>query len=67
MTSLTIGKYHKGYSQVEYLVRLGGGDWPSDDNLITICDGTVPPKRRHFGGSVESLPDGIKHVAVYID
>ena len=62
---ITIGLYRRGHSQCEYTVRLDLGQWPSDKDLITVCDGTIPPEERHFGGRVEHLPNDLKHVVVY--
>lgn len=38
-----------------FLVQLIEGQWPGDDDLITLCDGDIPPERNHFGGKVSPL------------
>jgi hypothetical protein len=66
-TNLTIGIQRRGLSQCKYIVRLDLGQWPSDDDLLALCDGTVPPERRHFSGLVKNLDKGLKYVVVYTD
>ena len=51
-----------------YSVDLMGGVWPSDNDLITICDGDDPQCPRHFGGSVKKTPNcESASVVVYVD
>jgi len=62
----TISRTYHGYSMSEYDVRLLEGDWPADNDMITICDGDEPPHSRHFGGTVTKSGD-LAHVTVYTD
>ena len=59
--------YH-GYSEHRFHVELVEGEWPTDNDLITLCDGDTPPASRHFGGHVRKGPDGKSaEVSVYVD
>ncbi len=50
----------------EYDVVLCSGEWPSDEDLITICDGHFP-EVSHFGGKVMKCDTLRRFVAVYVD
>lgn len=50
-----------------YVVTLVSGLWPGNDDLIALCDRTIPPARSPFGGVVKSWADGRKFVTVYVD
>jgi hypothetical protein len=47
-----IKRTRHGTASSDYVVELVGGEWPSDHDMITICDGDEPPNSRHFGGRV---------------
>lgn len=73
---LAIELYKNNVGHKVFQVRLLDGFWPSDDDLITICDnGTglnVKTHRFHFGGNVSrtranSKNDPIRMVVVYTD
>ena len=50
-----------------YIVELLSGIFPSDNDLITICDeGKFDGVSCHFGGNVTGS-DTIKKVEVYVD
>ena len=67
-SQLSIKMTYHGYSEHRFRVELMGGEWPSDDDLITICDGDTPPHSRHFGGRVSKSTDGRSaDVTVYVD
>jgi hypothetical protein len=66
-TVLSIALIRRALTRGGYIVRLDKGVWPSDDDLITLCDGATPPKRFHFGGEVEDLSKDHKRIVVYID
>jgi len=62
----TISRTYHGYSMSRYNVKLLEGEWPADNDMITICDGDEPPHARHFGGSVTKNGD-LAYVTVYTD
>lgn len=62
----TVQFKRKGYAHDDYTVILDEGEWPSDDDLLTICDGDIPPHARHFGGTV-SKSGNKASVTVYTD
>lgn len=65
---LAIRMTYHGTSTHSFHVDLAGGEWPSDHDLITLCDGDTPPKSRHFGGTVHKSADGKSaEVSVYVD
>jgi hypothetical protein len=65
---LSIKMVYHGYSEHRFHVELVGGEWPSDNDLITLCDGDMPPHSRHFGGRVSKSTDGkAADVTVYVD
>lgn len=55
-TTLKIELYFSGRAHKEFDVRIVDGHWPSDKDLITLCDGGDPEKpeedQLHSGGSV---------------
>jgi hypothetical protein len=57
----------KQAAKTTYSAELIEGEWPSDDDLITLADGTIPPKGFHFGGVVYPLYENSKIVEVYTD
>ena len=58
----------KSPSRHEYKAFLKKGNWPSDEDLITLADGDIPPSSHHFGGSVQQLRDpSQKYVRVWVD
>ena len=58
----------RGYSEHRFHVELVEGEWPPDNDLVTLCDGDAPPDARHFGGSVAKAADGRSaEVVVYKD
>lgn len=68
---MTIARTHINYGRHTYAVKLHSGDWPSDDDLITICDNykgqwPVSTSVRHFGGNV-SRSGNSATVNVYTD
>lgn len=60
---LTIKKTRSWLSTSKYEVTLDEGEWPSDADLMTLCDGDVPPLVRYFGGSV-TIDDDVAEVTV---
>jgi len=59
--------YH-GRATHSFHVDLVEGEWPSDNDLVTLCDGDTPPNSRHFGGTVRKSADGKSaQVDVYVD
>lgn len=65
---LRISMVYHGTATKSFSVELVGGEWPSDNDLITLCDGDTPPYSRHFGGAVRKSPDGKSaSVNVYVD
>ena len=51
-----------------YIVTLiRPGAWPTDEELLSLCDGSLPPVSNYFGGRVKSMADGRKFVCVYVD
>lgn len=65
---LAIGMTYHGYSEHRFHVELVEGEWPDDNDLITLCDGDTPPHSRHFGGHVRKSQDGMSaEVSVYVD
>jgi len=64
---LGIERIYHGYSECRYIVKLVSGNWPSDSDLITLCDGDTPPDSHHFGGWVRRSEDEESaEVAVYV-
>ena len=67
--------YGLGCFQTCYDVAIVTGEWPSDEDLITMCDNkSACNTKHHFGGEVREKPlhtaDGIivgKRVIVYRD
>ena len=55
---LAISMTYHGCSEHRFHVDLVEGEWPSDGDLITLCDGGTPPYSHHFGGSVVKSSDG---------
>jgi hypothetical protein len=55
-----------GYAHKIVEVELIDGVWPSDGDLITLCDGGVPPKGFLFGGEVKKS-GAIAQVKIYTD
>jgi hypothetical protein len=67
-SQLSIKMTYHGYSEHRFHVELASGKWPSDNDLITLCDGDTPPSSRHFGGRVSKSTDGkAADVTVYVD
>jgi hypothetical protein len=65
---LTVRMTWRGSSTHIFHVDLVGGEWPSDGDLVTLCDGDTPPNARHFGGEVLKSADGKSaEVSVYVD
>jgi hypothetical protein len=65
---LSIRRTYHGCAEHRYHVELAGGEWPSDGDLITLCDGDTPPHSRHFGGTVRKNADGKSaEVSVFVD
>lgn len=65
-TKLLIRFAGSHYARNEYEVELTEGEWPSDSDLFTICDGGTPPNSCHFGGRLSK--NGSKAVvSVYTD
>ncbi len=66
---MVIEKQTSGYAHCMYTVRRIRGEWPSRDDLITLCDGDHPDNPRHFGGSVPvvSETENTRRVKVYED
>ena len=65
---LAIKMTYHGYSEHRFHVELVEGGWPSDNDLIILCDGDTPPTSRHFGGNVCKSEDGkLAAVTVYVD
>lgn len=64
---LTIKSVRKGMSTDVFSVELDEGNWPSDEDLITLCDNGVPPLATHFGGVVARNTRSIATVQVYVD
>lgn len=52
-----------------FVVKKLSGDWPPDEDLITICDNRDSTDMTvcHFGGSVRKVSDDERWVTVYID
>lgn len=48
------------------VIRLDGS-WPSDEDLITLCDGDAPNHPSHFGGKVTETFTDTKKVVVFTD
>lgn len=63
---LTIKTTMNGLSTSYFDVTLDEGEWPSDEDLVTLCDGDIPPKSRHFGGTVNKGTEKAT-VSVYTD
>ncbi len=56
------------YGKTVYRLELVNGVWPSDDDLITLCDNKFEHLVRcHFGGQVRFLGETTKEVTVWID
>ena len=51
----------------KYWASLVKGEWPKDNDLIALADGTDPKSPRHFGGKVTKLEGGRKVVEVWTD
>lgn len=72
---LSIASTRYGSAQKVVGVYLTQGEWPSDDDLITICDnaGVILPngqydmRRGHFGGHVLKHPNRYATVTIYTD
>ncbi len=65
---LVIKMTYHGSATHSFHVDLCEGKWPSDGDLITLCDGDTPPHSRHFGGRVAKSADGRSaEVDVYVD
>jgi hypothetical protein len=64
---LQIKMTKRGTATHSYEVRLLSGTWPSDSELISLCDGNNGTERCDFGGSVKKLNDAIVNVNVYVD
>lgn len=65
---LAIKMTHHGHATHTFHVDLVEGEWPSDGDLITLCDGCTPPNACHFGGRVHKGLDGKSAtVDVYVD
>ena len=65
---LRISMVYHGAARKSFSVELVEGKWPSDGDLITLCDGDTPPHARHFGGVVRKSLDGKSaSVDVYVD
>ena len=59
-----------GYAHTKYRVTLLEGSWPSDRDLLTLCDnhdGTM--SERHYGGVVSPIDNkpNERYVKVYTD
>lgn len=65
-SKLKINMRNRGYSIHYYDVELLEGDWPSDEDLITLCDGGDPAHPFHFGGHVRKFGKTAS-VDVYVD
>ena len=46
-----------GVGSKDYTVTREAGEWPSDADLITLCDGSAPARPHHFGGNVSRTGD----------
>lgn len=59
----------RGHAHTRYQVRLLSGQWPSDGDLISLCDNDFTGLECcHFGGSVfRGKRDNIREVTVHID
>lgn len=68
-TSLEIAPLSSGYSTRSFVVTLVHGEWPSDTDLVTICDNRSfdCSHVRHFGGHVSGISKSEKLVSVYVD
>lgn len=64
---LAIERIYHGYSIHRYEVTLVAGVWPTDDELLSLCDGNTPPARFDFGGNVEKFANSKARVEVYVD
>lgn len=65
---LRISMVYHGSATHSFSVELVAGEWPSDGDLITLCDGDTPPHSRHFGGIVRKAAGGkTASVDVYVD
>jgi hypothetical protein len=66
---IEIKNINSRYGRTEYSIELIEGNWPSDDDLITLCDnhhnGTMTV--HHFGGSVRKTSGKTANVTVFID
>jgi len=58
---------YRGTSTHEYEATLQSGDWPPDEDLITLADGDTPPHGRHFGGIVTTTGPDKRRVEVFVD
>ena len=61
-----IRRTRHGTASSDFVVELVEGNWPSDHDMITICDGDEPPHSRHFGGMVRKSGNQAA-VTVYTD
>lgn len=65
---LTIHDKGRSQGRSTHLVRLDAGEWPTDEELLSICDGTVPPVTNHFGGRISKIANSNeRYVTVYTD
>ena len=66
-TRLNVERSAGGRANADYDVTLIEGSWPSDKDLITLCDNDHPSNPRHFGGRVTQTGAKTKRVTVYVD
>jgi hypothetical protein len=66
---LQIKMTQRGTATHSYEVRLLSGTWPSDSELISLCDGNNGTERCDFGGSVKKQIGDVANVNVnvYVD
>lgn len=66
-TVLMLGHIRRFPAEIQRQVSLIKGQWPSNDDIYSICDGDEPGVKRHFGGNIEMRSDSTIWVTVYID
>lgn len=64
---IEIGGVARGYAEKTVTLKLIQGQWPNENDLVTIADGYGDLIPRHFGGQVVSLGASEARVKVWID
>jgi len=65
-TRLSSERMERGDTVHVYRVKLLQGSWPSDDDLVSLCNRDHPTNPRHWGGRVRRLDGGEAVVSVVV-